>query len=143
MISLPTAKRHVSRGRRRAPMEGSRVAATSLVCIVEDDASVRSATGRLMRSLGYDVLLFDSAEAYLASLHEQAHCLVCDVQMPGMSGIDLFERLQSLDRKIPIVFITAHAKATVEQRIGRQARVLVKPFLGAELAKQIEDAISG
>ena len=115
---------------------------SSLVCVVEDDPSVRAATGRLMRSFGYDVLLFDSAEAYLAETSPRTHCLVCDVQMPGMSGIELYEHLRSSDRQVPTVFITAHAKTAVEQRIGARARIVVKPFDGSELACQIEHAMS-
>jgi len=128
--------------RRDATAKGPGVSATPLVCVVEDDPSVRAATGSLMRSLGYEVLLFDSAEAYLSRQSGRPHCLVCDVQMPGMSGIDLYENLVTCGRAVPTVFITGHAKTAVEQRIGDAARIVVKPFDGSELVAQIERALA-
>lgn len=116
--------------------------AASLVCVVEDDPSVRAATGRLMRSLGYEVMLFDSAEAYLVHLSDRVHCLVCDVQMPGMSGIELYEHLRARGRRVPTVFITAHGKTAVRQRLGAAVRIVDKPFDGSELAAHVESAMS-
>lgn len=133
---------HIRSGRPGALGKGRRVSATNLVCVVEDDPSVRTATGSLMRSHGYRVMLFDSAEAYLAEAPSPAHCLVCDVQMPGMNGLDLHDHLQACGRSVPTVFITGHAKRAVELRIGERARIVVKPFEGAELVRQIEDALS-
>jgi|APThiThiocy_cv2_1041547.scaffolds.fasta_scaffold112319_1 FixJ family two-component response regulator len=79
-----------------------------VVSIVDDDESVRSAMSSLVRSLGYRVAVFASAEAFLASpcLHE-TRFLILDVQMPGMSGLDLQDELRSRKHSVPTIFITA------------------------------------
>jgi len=81
-----------------------------VVSIVDDDESVRSAMSSLVRSLGYRVAVFASAEAFLASpcLHE-TRFLILDVQMPGMSGLDLQDELRSRKHSVPTIFITAEA----------------------------------
>lgn len=89
-----------------------------VVSIVDDDDSVRAAMSSLVRSLGYDACVFASAEAFLASPHlHDTSCLIADVQMPGMSGLDLQSKLIALRQDIPIIFITAFA----EERRRRQA----------------------
>ena len=82
-----------------------------VVSIVDDDDSVRTAMSSLVRSLGYDACLFASAEAFLASPHlDDTSCLIADIQMPGMSGLDLQSELHARQRYIPIIFITAFAE---------------------------------
>ena len=89
-----------------------------VVSIVDDDDSVRAAMSSLVRSLGYDTCVFASAEAFLASPHlHDTSCLIADVQMPGMSGLDLQSKLVALRQDIPIIFITAFA----EERRRKQA----------------------
>lgn len=108
------------------------------ITVVDDDESVRNALRRLIRSTGLAVEAFASAEAFLedrglggeSTLTRLPDCLVLDVRLPGLSGLQLQERLASVGRHIPIVFITAHA----DEHVRRQALAagaldcLTKPF---------------
>ena len=88
-----------------------------VVSIVDDDDSVRTAMSSLVRSLGYEACLFASAEAFLASPHlDDTSCLIADIQMPGMSGLDLQSELHARQRYIPIIFITAFAEERIRKR---------------------------
>src|SRR5271157_6119305 len=81
-----------------------------LIAVVEDDISVRESLESLIRSVGMKVRVFASAEEFLNSAHpRKADCLVLDVCLPGMSGIELHRRLLALNRTVPVIFITAHA----------------------------------
>jgi FixJ family two-component response regulator len=93
------------------------VSRTPVVSIVDDDESIRNAMSSLVRSLGYDALTFGSAEAFLAfpRLHETS-CLVLDVQMPGMSGLDLQDELRARNYSVPIIFITAFPEEGLRRR---------------------------
>jgi FixJ family two-component response regulator len=88
-----------------------------VVSIVDDDESVRAAMSSLLRSLDYAVCAFASAEAFLSSpsLHDTA-CLIVDVQMPGMSGLDLQAELLARRRNLPIIFITGFPEERVRRR---------------------------
>jgi FixJ family two-component response regulator len=93
------------------------VSRVPVVSIVDDDDSVRAAMSSLVRSLGYEACLFASAEAFLASPHlDDTSCLIADIQMPGMSGLDLQSELRARQRYIPIIFITAFAEERIRQR---------------------------
>jgi FixJ family two-component response regulator len=82
---------------------------TSLVSVVEDDRYFRESMRRLMRSLGYRVEVFSSAADFLASPRRvETSCLICDVQMPAMSGIDLHRSLIDAGSAIPIILVTAY-----------------------------------
>jgi FixJ family two-component response regulator len=86
-----------------------RVARGRIVAVVEDDESYRNAVQRLLRSAGFSVESFGSAEAFLDSgRHHETGCLITDIRMPGMSGLELQSRLNSDGCLIPTVFITAH-----------------------------------
>ncbi len=102
-----------------------------MVAIVDDDESIRNALRGLMEEAGLRALSFASAEEFLVSsqLHETA-CLIADIRMPGMSGLDLQARLNADHRKIPIVFITAHGDEKMRMRALRAGAVefLAKPF---------------
>ena len=88
-----------------------------MVSIVDDDDSVRAAMSSLVRSLGYEACLFASAEAFLASPHlNDTSCLIADIQMPGMSGLELQSELHARQRCIPIIFITAFAEERIRKR---------------------------
>lgn len=119
------------------------MSALPLICIVEDDEWVRSATARFLRSFGCAVRTFESAEAYLSAQVSERHCLVCDVQMPGMSGVELYDKLRTERRAAPTVFITAHSREIVEARGWRETRILGKPFDGADLMRCLEDVQAG
>jgi len=102
-----------------------------LISIVDDDDTVRAATESLVRSLGFETRAFASAESFLQSSSLQAtRCLILDVQMPNMSGIELQDHLSNLGFEIPIIFITAYPDDTVRQRALQAGAVafLLKPF---------------
>lgn len=84
-----------------------------MIAIVDDEPSVREATGRLVRSLGYNAVTFASAEEFLKSekLHDTS-CLITDVHMPSLSGIDLHDRLTAKGHRIPVIFITGDPAGT-------------------------------
>lgn len=121
----------------------ARVSDTSRISIVDDDASVRDAIRGLLRSAGLDAEVFASAEEFLKSarLHRTT-CLVLDVRMPGMSGIELQERLIASGHLIPIVFITAHADEDERARALDRGAVdcLQKPFSDDALLDAIAKA---
>ena len=88
-----------------------------VVSIVDDDESVRAAMSSLVRSLGYEACVFASAEAFLASPRLQdTACLIADIQMPGMSGLDLQSALHARRHRIPIIFITAFPEERIRKR---------------------------
>ena len=117
-----------------------------LVSIVDDDAGVRSSLDGLVRSLGYRVALFDSAEAFLSSeARDGSHCVVSDVQMPGgMSGIDLLRRMHDAHCAVPVILISAFTTdALREQALAAGAYcTLKKPFDGEDLVTCIERALA-
>ena len=116
----------------------------SLVVVVDDDESVRESLPDLLKELGYAVRAFSSAEAFLASdCVGEARCLILDIAMPGMSGPDLQRELKRRRRKIPIVFITAHADESVRPRILEDGAVecLFKPFSEAALLGALSIAL--
>ena len=91
--------------------------ATPLISIVDDDDLVRLAVASLVRSLGLAAHTFASAESFLqSSLVAETRCLILDVQMPGMSGLELQNHLTHLGSEIPIIFITAYPDETVKAR---------------------------
>ena len=102
-----------------------------VVFIVDDDESVRRALGRLMRSAGFDVRVFASAEEFLdQGCQNIPGCLILDVRMPQMDGLELQERLRTLGSHIPIVFISAHYDLGVREQAMKAGAVayIQKPF---------------
>jgi len=121
------------------------LAHTPVVSVIDDDESVRVSINALVRSLGYTGYNFASAEDFLASTEAEASdCLITDVQMPGMSGLDLQQALNRKGRKLPIIFITAFPEDRVRERAFAAGAVclLSKPYEGAELVNCIETALS-
>lgn len=113
-----------------------------LVAIIDDDAFVAKATGSLVRSLGFEALTFTSAQDFLlCARREETACIVCDVQMPGMTGIDLYEFLAAQGSRIPIIFITSFSTDRVRQRTADAVCILQKPFDASELAMCLNDAV--
>jgi len=114
------------------------------VAIVDDDGSVRGALLGLMRSAGFAARAFPSAEAFLASdALGEIGCLVADIRMPGMSGLELQGELRARSAGIPVVFITAHGDAEARRRALRAGaiRFLQKPFDDEELLEGIREAV--
>lgn len=116
-----------------------------LICVVDDDVSIRRALRRLLRTGDYAVETFPSAEAFLASQHRPiARCLVVDVHLGGLSGLDLQEKLAAAGVRTPVVFITAHDDAMSRERARRAGAVdyLRKPFDDVALLGAVSRAIS-
>lgn len=115
------------------------------ILIVDDDSSMRRALERLVRSMGYRTRSFATAQDFLcADLPSGTMgCLVLDVQMPGMSGIDLQEELRRRDLPIPIVFITGHGTVPMSVQAMKHGAVdfLEKPFDEHELVKAVSRAM--
>ena len=117
--------------------------ARSLVSVVDDDESVRESLPDLLRELGYAAEVSASAEEFLASPHVgETRCLILDVSMPGMSGPELQRELVRTGRHMPVIFITAHADATLRPSLIAQGAVecLFKPFTELELVQALNAA---
>jgi FixJ family two-component response regulator len=102
-----------------------------LISIVDDDDTVRAAIESLVRSLGFKTRTFASAELFLQSSSlSETRCLILDVQMPNMGGIELQDHLSKLGFEMPIIFITAYPDESVRQRALQAGAVgfLLKPF---------------
>jgi FixJ family two-component response regulator len=115
-----------------------------MVAVVEDDESYRAAVQRLLKSAGLPVRSFASAEDFLKSGQQQeTGCLIADIQMPGMSGLDLQAKLNAEHCPIPIIFITAHGDEEMRLRAMRAGAVkfLAKPFDGAILLDSVRVAL--
>lgn len=114
-----------------------------MIYVVDDDESVRKALSRLFRSVGYSVEAYDSALSFITdcSIQSQA-CLVLDISMPGMTGLELVDYLNERSREIPIVLITAQEEI-YSQGVSKPMviKCLNKPLDAAELLKVIENAL--
>jgi FixJ family two-component response regulator len=117
---------------------------TPLISIVDDDEAVREATKSLIRSLGYHAETFGSAEEFLAWTQiDDTDCLITDVQMPGLSGMDLQDRLNSTGREMPTIFVTAYPDAKLEKQALRGGAIayLRKPIEENHLLEHIDTAL--
>jgi FixJ family two-component response regulator len=115
-----------------------------MVFVVEDDASVREALAGLIRSAGWNVEVYVSAHEFLARPRADGpSCLVLDVGLPGLSGLDLQSRMAELHQDIPIVFITGHGDIPMSVRAMKAGAVefLTKPFVDQDLLHGIQVAI--
>ena len=114
------------------------------VAVVDDDASVRKALGRLLRASGYDVKVFASGSEFLESVNGNApDCIVLDVHMPSISGLDVQATLLARGIKVPIIFITAYDDNALRERALSQgaAAYLRKPLTEKMLLDAITAAI--
>ena len=115
-----------------------------LISIVDDDEPTRDATEALIRSLGYSVATFASAEEYLRSdCAESSSCLITDLQMPGMSGADLQDRLIADGCHMPIIFMTAFSEEKTRARVLGAGALgfLSKPFSDESLIRWLDKAL--
>jgi FixJ family two-component response regulator len=116
-----------------------------IITVVDDDVSIRKSLDRLIRSAGMEVLVFASAEEFLNSAHpRKADCLILDLQLPGMSGIELLHHMNSHKYKVPVIFITAHESdehAKSEAASDWTVAYLIKPFSGDELLDAVNAAL--
>ncbi len=116
-----------------------------MVAVIDDDAYIRSATDRLLTSRGYSVRTFASAAAFLQSPEiDQVACVITDVQMPVMGGIELHAELQGRGYRLPFVFITASPQPLLRAKTiaGGDFAFLAKPFDIDDLTKCIEAALN-
>jgi len=120
------------------------LSAIDLVSIVDDDPFVRAATSSLVRSFGWEARAFESASDFLASgLQRQTRCLVCDIRMEAMDGIELLERLDRDGLRVPTLFITAYASSHTRERVRASTALCLieKPIDAAELEAWIRHAL--
>jgi FixJ family two-component response regulator len=116
----------------------------AIVFVVDDDPSVREGLERLLKAVGWKVETFASAQQFLAHRKENIpSCLVLDVGLPGLSGLDLQKQIMEANREIPIVFITGHKDVPTSVRAMKAGAVefLVKPFSEQDLLDSIQEAI--
>jgi FixJ family two-component response regulator len=120
------------------------MAVRSVISVVDDDESVRESLPDLLRVSGFEAHAFSSAEEFLASdVVGQTGCLILDIAMPGMTGLDLHRELSLRREDIPIVFITAHGDETVRRRLleGGAVECLLKPFSETALLDAVNAAL--
>jgi len=121
------------------------VSKVPVIAIVDDDESFRRATMNFVRSLGYGTAAFDSAEAFLESDHiHDTDCLITDVQMPGMTGIELQDRLIAQGHRLPVIFITAfpEMRARAQALAAGAVGFLAKPFNDQRLIACLNEALA-
>jgi len=122
----------------------SRTAERLLVSVVDDDESIRESLPDLLSEFGFAARAFSSAEAFLSSdCVEKTRCLILDVMMPGMTGLDLQQELTRRGQKIPVIFITARKEEAVRARAFKQGAVkfLNKPFSDTALLDALNAAL--
>jgi len=117
----------------------------SLVVLVEDDDGLRAALKRVLRAWGFETRAYASAEAALADDHlDRPDCLVVDVGLPGLSGLELVDRLRLRGNRAPVIVISAQEEAQLRDAIRQRGieHFLAKPFLGSVLVRNV-DAVLG
>src|SRR5215470_6158771 len=114
------------------------------VCVVDDDSSMRDSLSNLIRSTGLNVQTFASAQEFLRTPRPDApSCLVLDVQLPGLSGLELQQELAHIDVQIPIIFITGHGDIPMTVRAMKAGALefLTKPFRDDDLLNAVAQAM--
>jgi FixJ family two-component response regulator len=115
-----------------------------LISLIDDDHSVRESLPDLLTELGYETAVFSSAEAFLASGQiARSKCLILDIAMPGMSGLDLLGELRRQRWEVPIIFITGQGDATTRSRVMAEGATecLFKPLHDAALDEALKSAM--
>ena len=114
-----------------------------LICIVDDDASVRDSLSLVLGLKGYDCRTYESAESFLSSLPDRPACIILDLKMTGMNGLELQNRLLSLKVPVQIIFLTAFADVQVmrEAFLGNAVDFLEKPFVLEQLLESINRSL--
>src|ERR1700740_1801743 len=116
------------------------------VCVIDDESSIRESLSSLLRSAGLKVQAFASAQEFLTNWPREApSCLVLDIQLPGISGLDLQQELAGGDAQIPIIFITGYGDIPMTVRAMKAGafEFLTKPFRDEDLLSAIEQAMGG
>src|SRR5712692_2014032 len=129
----------------RSPRQGkTALSKLPLVAIIDDDASVRATTDSLVRPLGYVLYTFASSEEFLRSNRlDDLSCVIADVQMPGMSGVDLQAHLLTQGYRVPFIFFTAFPDERIRAQALRAASMcyVTKPFDGHSLSQNPQAAL--
>jgi FixJ family two-component response regulator len=115
------------------------------IAVVEDDTGMREALQRVLRIAGYEARGYGSAEEFLATEPcKSLRCVVLDIHLPGISGLDLQRRLVTMGRPYPVIFITAHdtASARKEARDLNAVAFLIKPFEGRQLVSAVDTVLT-
>jgi FixJ family two-component response regulator len=124
--------------------QGMNVAERPLLSVVDDDESVRESLPDLLRKFGFAARAFSSAREFLSSGSvDETKCLILDIAMPGMTGLDLQQELRRRGHKVPIIFITAQKDINIREQAFRQgaAQVLYKPFSPAALLEALKETL--
>jgi len=127
-----------------AQVQDTAMAAARLISIVDDDDSLRLSLTSLIRSVGFEALSFASAEAFLSSTQARdSQCLIVDVRMSGMNGLELQRHIVAANWRLPIIFITSHVDDGVRAAAleAGAEEFLYKPFRGDELLNAMEAAL--
>lgn len=117
---------------------------TKPVYLVDDDAAVRDAIGLLLLSHGYTVRVFESGEQFLATIQPQSEgVVVLDVRMPGLSGLDVFDRLREMDSELIVLFLSGHGDIPMAVQAVKNGAMdfLEKPCSDQQLREKIDDAL--
>jgi FixJ family two-component response regulator len=133
-------------GDRCARVEEGRLPKAPLIAIVDDDEFFRASMEELMESHGYSVEAFPSAADFLASRRlDEIACLIADIHMPAMTGLELYVRLIEAGRKIPTILVTAYPDETTRTRALKNGVVcyLSKPFNDNDLMDCLRNAVAG
>lgn len=123
---------------------GKRATERKLLCVVDDDEMLRESLPDLLRECGFAARAFASGPEFLTSDHvDETRCLILDVAMPGMSGLDLQKELKHRGQAIPIIFITGHKDEETRNQALRQGAVkfLYKPFSDGDLLDAVNAAL--
>jgi FixJ family two-component response regulator len=118
---------------------------SKLIAIIDDDEAMQDSLRDLMEAAGFAARCFGSAEEFLKSdLHRRAACLIVDIRMPRMSGLELQAKLKEEECNVPIIFVTAHGDARMRIQAMRQGAVefLAKPFDHQVLLKRVRAALT-
>jgi len=115
-----------------------------IIAVIDDDASVRHATGGLLRSFGYSVAVFASAEDFLSSdMIHKTSCVITDIKMPGLSGVELQDFLAARGHRLPMIFMTAFPEKSTETRVRSAGAFgfLTKPYQAESLLDCVTSAL--
>jgi len=134
----------IGRGGNRTNQLSEPLSKTGLIAIVDDDEPLREALGSVLKAAGFVIDTFASAEAFLDSpRRSNTSCLILDVRLPGMSGIELQRRLLDANCTVPVIFVTAHGDASLRDLVMKAgaAGFLNKPVRSDTLLKEIHAAL--
>ena len=127
-----------------APAGGASLSTSMVISVVEDDASVRASMDNFLRSLGYVVHTFRSAEEFLASSYDDTSCVIADVQMAAMNGLELLANMRIRGNAVPFIFITAFSDESVRARalMAGASGFFGKPFALPKLLACLDAALA-